>query len=485
MSDLVARTAVNQAPGGGTDYPFVGESDGAGVVLDAYLSYEDAACAYRLPFRLVITGDDVDVYDAADVPVFHGLLSQCNLRAWGTREVREWVSDPHVLRLVTKDVTDCSAVLDPRTCNRLPARVKSLRVGLVKMRGRVRFEAGYNIDLAGGSTPEAERVDGARYASAVNIDAVPGAGLGRLAGCEDVEVLVRKINRQGPDCGGNFKVEVDPCLRASLPLFVNGNSGETRTAEYSHEDLSTDEAKHALRMTSDCRPCCDCDYFVRTYRGLKRVRNKWRAAAAKLEGVRDVYEANRERWMASRQCRIDNPARLLVWPDMRCTSSVAGSFCNFTTCCLVGLEIRFTMSRFADGEPVPFPGGLAVESTISGSPFEGDEKYAPEVLGGGRVLRYMVDYADSQAMSTAKMRFNACDCLANQSLGVTMTVHVPQPPPNAHTGDPCTLPDRGGDVPSDVTDAWAELGLAGGDVRAVLTKVVALNPEKPTFNCGC
>lgn len=476
---------MNQAPGGGTDYPFVGESPGAGVVLDAYLAYEDGTCAYQLPFELLISGDNVTVRDANAVNIFEGVLSGATLRTWGDREVREWISDPVVFRLVTKDVSDVAvAVLDPRTCNRMPARVKSVRVGLIKMTGNIRFESGYNIDLSGGD-PAADRVDGGRFASVVNIDAVPGAGAGRLSGCEEVEVLVRKINRQPPDCGGNFKIEVDPCLRASLPLFVNGNSGESRTAEYSHEDLTPTEAQHALRMTSDCRPCCDCDYFVRTYRGLKRVRNKWKDLAVKAEGVRDVYDSNRERWLASRQCRIDNPARLLLWPDLRCTSSLAGSFCNFTTCCLTDLEIRFTMTKYAGGVAAPWGGGSAVESTISGSPYEGDVRYAPESLNNGQVLRFMLDYANPQDMSTAKMRFNACGCLSTQSLGVTMTVHTAQPAPNPHNGDPCDLPSRDADVPTEVADAWAAAGLSAGNVRAVLTKAVALNPAKPTFNCGC
>lgn len=476
----VARTAVNQAPGGGTDYPFMAPADLAGVVLDFYLSYDDQECNYALPFTLTVAGDTWTVTDADAAVVATADAGDAVTRAWGSRTVYEWAGDDSVMRAVVVGPQDGTGTLDPRTCNRLPARVRSVRVGLIKLTGNVKFEAGYNIDLGG--TDATEPVDGGRYRPQVAVDAVAGAGAGRVDGCEELVPEVRKINQVGPDCGGNFKVEVDPCFRAGPPLAVTGAMGEPRTASYAASGLTEVEAQHAVRITSDCHPCCECDYFVRTYRGLKRQWERWKEVAANAESVRDTYEANRERWLASRQCRIENPARLVLSTDFNCKTFVGGSFCNFTTCCLTGIELRFTLRRYKAGVPVPWAGGSVADAYVSGSSTDGDEKYAPEVVG--EVVRFFLDYADPQDSSVAKLKFCTRACAADESLEVTMTVHVPDAAGNPETGDPCEMATT--DKPSWLTDIWAANGVPETPTaRALITKTAALNPNPPRFNCGC
>jgi hypothetical protein len=308
--DDVKRTAVNQRPHGGTNYPMTGPGDFSGVVLDAYVSYYDPTDAYPLPFALDVAGTTVTVY-AADLTVVTQFDTAAAVtRAWGTRTVYEWYADPVVLRLVLASAfVDGRETLDPRTCNRLTRHVRSIRVGLFRMTGNVRFESGYNVPIAG-TLPE-EPVDGGRYAPQVAMDAVPGGGAGRLDGCDDVAAVVKRINRVGPDCSGNFRVEYDDCFRAQLPLLVTGNQDEERTAEYAADDMTSSEAQHAVKLYSDCHPCCECDYYVRTYRGLKRMWNIWKALAADAETVRDTYDANVLRWNDARECKIANPARLV------------------------------------------------------------------------------------------------------------------------------------------------------------------------------
>lgn len=481
-NDQIARTSVNQSPGGGTDYPFQTQSGASGIVLDCYLSYDDQACGHRLPFTLTLAGDDVTVTDADAVTVLHVSKPDAVLRAWGDREIREWTGDADVLRLVTNAYADCSGVLDTRTCDRLPARVRSFRVGLVKVTGNVQFRAGYNISMAGADADAP--ADGGRYRTTVSMDAVPGAGTGRLNGCEELTPVIRKINQEGPDCGGNFKIEVDPCMRVSLPLRVTGDMGDVRTAEFAAAGLTAEEARHALRFTSDCHPCCECDYFVRTYRGLKRMWNRWRDIASKAETARDVYEENRTRWMDSKDCRSSTPARLVVTSDFTCKTFVGGSFCNFTTCCLSPVELRFTFRRYKNGTLADWTSGSANEAYISGSPVSGDELYAPQLAGGGQVAQFFLDYANPQDTSVAKMKFCTNGCASTDSLEVALTVHIPDSAGNAQTGDPCDMATPS--VPSWVTDVWAAAGVtATPTVRAVLTKTAALNPDPPRFNCGC
>lgn len=484
--DDVKRTAVNQRPHGGTNYPLTGPGDFSGVVLDAYVSYYDPTDAYPLPFSLDVAGTTVTVY-AADLTVVTQFDTAAAVtRAWGTRTVYEWYADPVVLRLVLASAfVDGRETLDPRTCNRLTRHVRSIRVGLFRMTGNVRFESGYNVPITG-TVPE-EPVEGGRYAPQVAMDAVPGGGAGRLDGCDDVAAVVKRINRVGPDCSGNFRVEYDDCFRAQLPLLVTGNQDEERTAEYAADDMTSSAAQHAVKLYSDCHPCCECDYYVRTYRGLKRLWNIWKSLAADAETVRDTYDANVVRWNEARACKFENPARLVVSGSRECKTSVGASFCNFTTCCLTDVEIRFTFQRYKAGELVAWGGGTGNDATITGSFTEGEEPYAPQVAANGQVYRFFFESADAAAMSIAKLRFCTTACASDESLVVTLTVHAALPAPNPHTGDTCETPVAV--VPGPILTLWAaaspEPVPASPTVRAVLVGAAPLNPAPPAANCGC
>ncbi len=480
VNDTVARTSVNQGPSGGTNYPFSENTALAGSVLDAYVSYEDVACAFRLPFTLSVAGDIWTVTDADTVTVFTGDTADAVSRTWGTRTVWEWKTTEVVFRAVVATGIDGSGVLDARTCNRIPARVRSLRVGLVKASGGFKFRAGYNMAISG-SLP-VEPADGGRFRCQINIDAVAGAGAGRVNGCEELVPVLRKINQQGPDCSGNFRIEVDPCFRIGPPLLITGNKNETRTAIHAASGLTSDEAKHALRMTSDCQPCCKCDYFVRTYRGLKRQWAKWRDLAVRAEAVRDTYELNRARWNVSRDCRINNPARLILTTDSICKTAIGGSFCNFTSCCLTQLEVRYTFQRYKNGSLVPWVSGSVNDAYISGSATDGDERYAP--LQSGPVVRFFMDYANPQDSTVTKFKFCTTDCQSDESLEVTMSVHIPDAAGNTESGDPCTMAEV--QPPEWLTDIWDSQDVpATPTVRALLVKTAALNPLQPRFNCEC
>lgn len=491
--DDTPRTAVNQAPHGGSDYPFAVPGDFVGAVLDAYVSYYDPTDQYVLPLSLHVTVEGggtnfiVNVRDANGLGVVGCEEGDFVTRAWGDRTVYEWGDDPNTLRLVIRRALmpgdgDYVNVLDPRTYNRMTRHVRAIRVGLFRITGNVRFESGFNVPIAGADP--VDPVEGGRFRPQVAMDAVPGAGAGRLNGCDDVAPVIKKINNVGPDCAGNFKIEFDDCFRAQLPLFMQGLQGEARTGEYSAEGFSTDEAMHALKLYSDCHPCCDCSYYVRTYRGLKRMWGRWKDIAEDAERVRDVYRDNLDRWNASRDCRINNPSRLLMTQDRQCKTSVGGSFCNFTNCCVRDIEIRFTFTKFVDGDVAAWTGGGAAKATISGSFTQGEEEYAPQIMGDGRVIRFFFPHADPAAMSIAKMKACLPSCDTNESLGATMTVHAETPEMNEHTGDSCTTPTA--DVPEEILAIWDEVGVPlGAPIRAVVKRAVGLNPDAPSYPCGC
>lgn len=472
------RTAVNQPPSGGSLYPFVAAGNLAATVLDVYLSYADPGRAHAWPFTLTVAAGNYTVTDATGAVVLVGLAAAAVTRAWGTRTVLEWTTAAGVLRVVRALPPTGAGVLDPRTCNRLPARVTSLRVGTVTMAGGVVFQAGYNVALTGGA-PAAARVDGGRYAAAVNMDAVAGAGAGRLNGCAEVAVVVRKINQISPDCGGNFVVETDACFRAQLSAVVSGVPGGVRTAAYASPGLTAAAAAASVTLVSDCRPCCDCVAFVQTYAGLKRVWARWKAVAATAQTVRNLYEENRTRWVDARQCRLDHPARLLVSTDASCVTFMGGSFCNFTACCVTAIEIRFTLQKYTNGVAVAWKSGSVTEGWVSGSATAGDVRYTPAVTGP--VIRFFIDYANPGATTVAKLKFCTTKCLPTQSLGVTLTVHAATP---ATPVGECVTPVVA--VPAATLAVWAAAGVSPGPaVRAVVGKTVALNPVRPSFPCGC
>lgn len=480
--DDVVRTAVNQSPSGGTDYPFVSESVLCGSFLDFYLAYEDPAGRFVLPFTATVAGTTITIRDANSVVVLAADFTQCEQRAWGTRIVYQWVVSPFVMRAVMASIVDGSGTLDSRTCDKLPPRLRSLRVGLITVSGNVKFQAGYNIAMNGVDAQNS--VDGGRFKTMINVDAVPGAGFGRVDGCSDVVPQLRKINQVGPDCSGNFIVKVDPCFRVTLPLLITGDADTPRTAVFAADGLTSEEAQHALKLSSDCHPCCECSDYVRTYRGLKRQWSIWSGIASDAEAVRDTYEANRARWLASKDCRASNPSRLVLSPDASCKTFVGGSFCNFTSCCLVPVEIRFTLRRYKNGSLISWTSGGTNDARISGSQTSGDENYAPQVLSGGQVVRFILDYANAQDMSIAKMKFCTTSCTPDEALEVTMTVHVSQPPSNPVTGDTCDMSDF--DVPVWLNDIWIAAGLSSTvPVRALTTQLAPLSPTPASFKCGC
>jgi hypothetical protein len=467
------RTSINQAPHGGTNYPFVAPCTLTASVLDYYLSYPANDCAYVYPYTLTVTATNVTVQDANAVVIFDGVLADAVTQVWGTRLVYQWENATSVMRLVAEDLATGDGVLDPRTCNRLPARVTRLRIGLTDLTSNIVLSAGNNIELSGSVQTQ---TDGQRFRSTININAVPGAGRGVADGCDESAPVLRKINKVGPDCGGNFVIEIDDCFRVQQPLAVSGAAGSPRAAT-----PTTD----GLELKSDCRPCCPCDAYVYTYRGLHRVWDRWQETAVNAESTRDTYEENRLRWLQAKECREANPGRLLARTDELCKTMIGASYCNTTTCCLTNIEMRFTLQRYDNGVLVPWTGGSVTLAYISGSGFDGEQEYVPEVSGA--VVRFYFPYADPGAISIAKMRFCTSGCLDTESLKITVTVHVAQPPPNPDTGDLCTLATIE-DISQEILDVWALNAISletSAAVRVLLSRTAALNPNSSLFACGC
>lgn len=525
--------AVNQPPGGGTDYPFVKPSADLQYLLgDFYLSYRDDACQFQPPFRVAwlygfgetvvaeIPGyptpthaHDLLVLDADDAVVFDSTAAiSYGTRAWGDRLlIVEWISDTAVCRL-TKHVgwepedieagaaqsydlylAPAGGDLDPDTYQRAVPSLRSIRVGAEQLSGHVRLESGYNasvslvtetdqyavpaIDLEDlADTANKATVRGTRLSSQLLLQATPGAGLGQYPGCDEEQLgerVVRKINSIGPDESGEFALDAEGCLWTSRPLALAG----TAPRSFLYPGPAT------LKLHNPCGPCCTCDYFVRTYKGLKRQWNLWRQIAVDAQTARDLMLAVQQRWTAAKSCREANSIRLVSLPEGNCKVALGTTFCNTTKCCATPLVLRFSFEYREGGAPAVPLASDCLATLIDGSP----QKNIPErytLSGSWPVYEATFDYADPQSVSRVAFRLCLNQCPAGSTLKTYVTAHYPDmlPPENSEL-EACEV--RLAEVPAALSAIWG--GAPTYPARALAEgNAVPLNPTADyCLACEC
>jgi hypothetical protein len=279
---------VLQPPSGSrSDYPFVSPQEDIQRMLgDFYLSYEDPGCELALPFRVAwlygfgtnvvppipgfpdpVHSHDIIVEDANGFRIFDSTQATDFVKIpFADRlETIEWKTGDAICRVTRHTVfnpnlptpvfdlyiTPENGEVDGRTYRRVPLRVRSLRVGLVKMEmDDVRFQEGFNVDFTPGE-PVAN--DGGRRVTPLEMRARPGDGIGRQDGCEGVEPLIRRINGVGPDSSGNFKLDADGCYRIQRPTILTNS--RPREVQFGHPELTDEEAASAIQLFNDCGPC--------------------------------------------------------------------------------------------------------------------------------------------------------------------------------------------------------------------------------------
>lgn len=510
--DLRGRqpTTVNASQGMGHDYPLVAPSDDIQLLFsDFYLSYPDQGCQFTYPLFLdwlygfgcrlndEIPGfpepthrRDLIVVDALGNRVFDSTLAESYVeRPWGDRLlICEWHHGDTVCRIVqhtawpsdgtsTRDydvfIQPVNSELDSRTYERLPPRVRSLQLGLDRFDHNVQLTDGYNVTLTYAATT---RVDGGRFVTRATIDATPGSGQGRSPGCESVEPILRRINTIKPTDSGNFTIDATDCYRIQMPLKIN--AGPPRTASFFSDTLTPEQAASAIRLDNDCKPCCECDDYARVYKGLRHVWFTWLDVAQHGERVRDLYEKDKVRWLEQYQCRLEHPVKLIGFTEKQCNGQFAGTYCNFSVCCLQETELRFTAQLFDGVTPIPSGTIQATisESFVTGSPWVGREPYAM----GGEFPVYKATIPQMDPQSNASVQFRVCTkgCNPNWSLKMTMTAHAPDPLPN-DAGVSCPVPVVA--VPADVSALWTD---SPSPVRGFIQKTIPLNPVARTYPCG-
>ena len=72
------------------------------------------------------------------------------------------------------------------------------------------LQSGYNL---ASEVDNPDLVDGGKYVTALNFDAIPGAGLGKLDDCEELTKQVYRINGIAPNELGQFLTDAGACYR--------------------------------------------------------------------------------------------------------------------------------------------------------------------------------------------------------------------------------------------------------------------------------
>jgi hypothetical protein len=367
--------AVDQPPGGGDNYPFVGESDIDKLIGDAYLSYGDAGCEFKRPFRVrwlygfgclkmmvpidVVHDFDALIEDAEGRVVFDSRDANAPaVNLWGNRlRVLQWTNTEtdSVLRLVqhvawNADETPqnwpvfihpINGQLDDRVAERLLPRLRSLRVDLGSGRkGAIKLANGFNttIDVAAQASE-----DGERLATTFTFGAAPGSGKGKFGpACDDEATdtvgVLRRLNNITGDNSGNFTLDALECYRIERPILEVLNPGPPRQVRV---------RDHALKVSNDCGPCCECEDYINTYEGIRRLRNRYAELDARAKAVRALYISNRQRFIDSAECRVNDRLRVVVRPLCPDEVAVAIGYCNNSDDCLRGLVIPISFQHSA------------------------------------------------------------------------------------------------------------------------------------------
>ena len=383
---------VNQ-PQGGLDYPFVAPADVADahdiryLVADFYLSYDDpglyntdvpetqhplriqwlygVGCetvskpswapnpAHDADIQIVDANDNV-VFDSTQLAPIDGDYQSYTKRAWGADyDIHEWIGNDGVCRIVVYKTwpesfpvaprnwpthfVPLNAVLDERAVYKMPRRVRSLRFvdhGVVldrATRSGVTLAGGNNMAISAAAAPAS-----ARNATLVTFDATPGAGAGKYNNCSVTPSMpIYRLNGLAPNKYGDFLIAAPDCVWIRQPTTI-------------HNGRAT-PVPFTLAIGSDCPPCCDCPDYVELAKYMNRVQARYALIGQRAHEVKLLHEQNIARWLASRDCRLQTPIKLLLVPQYCPTMDVVMMYCNQCLPCANNTTLSVTFETFPAG----------------------------------------------------------------------------------------------------------------------------------------
>ena len=548
------RIGVDQPPSGGSNYPFIKPStDIESLLGDFYLSYKDDKCEFAYPFRIdwfygfgsnPVTPPsgypvpahtyDIVVKDANDETVFDSTTATTfETYEWGERLlIIEWVDaateticrctkflnwgsysvdyqdyDDYIVPALVPPGNTYGGVLNPRTFNKLPLRVSKIKIGVTELTGNVTFEEGYNvslvvepddftvddidIDIADFIADNTQLTEALRLNHRVELNASAGEGTGVFPGCEDTDPTVAVLSGAKANSFGNITLDTGVgCIRNQRPVGLT--STYPREFQYASFVLPPAKAASAIEILNDCSACCECDYFARTYQGLKRQWFGYKDIAQGGFSARDQHYENIQRWHAEKNRRENDPFRLAVVTKPDCCLQIAATYGNTSPCCLVGYHLRFTVFLLNAVEDSQIFLDNCFDAEIEGSEHcNGPVSYS---LPGGlstdkRAAAFDAPFSYLSGQDTARVAFKLKVQNCDESLQVWFRTDAYWPTSlvEPNTGKACNYPIVS--VPIEVEDVWNEsgLGIPADDIRYSKESIERNLNSTSAFcnNCGC
>jgi hypothetical protein len=459
---------VNQPSGGGTNYPFTRPSTDIQHLLgDFYLSFPDDICEHPYPFKVAwLYGfgtdsvsppagfpspthtQDIIIHDDNGVIIFDSTLSSVTFTSyvWNNRlTIFEWVdAEKYTVCRCTQhtawtqaDINDgydrtynnyiapTDGTLDPRTYNKLPQRVRKITVGLTDLYGDIALEEGYNMSLTGASsttvasqlslsdigidTTSTQKISGQRTTNYLTLTAEPGNGLGTFPACDAPEVVVRGINGAVGNTYGDIGFDAQGCVRYQRPVGLTDNN--PRTFEYASSLPIAPQS--AIEVRNDCGPCCDCEYFARTYAGLKRQWFFYQDIATDATQTRNTLDENIIRWNAQKICRESKPLAVALQTEPSCQIAHSVIFGNPSKCCLRNVHFRFTVTYLHNGAymtPLELRAYDCHRTKLLSSPQRNGAAEEITLMGDFPVYEALVDFINPQENGRITFRLCFPDC---------------------------------------------------------------------------
>jgi len=486
----IGQTSVDQGNFSGYLYPFINETPLANFILDCYLSFYNLYPS-NFPFTLEITDVNdphfrVIIYDSLSnvVETFITDPTQTTnppvIVNWGTqRQIYEWKVNPKdmVFRLVVvpSQLTSGVGTLSTRVLNKLPQRVRSIKVGNQTFSGHIVLEAGNNVllktdDPILGSVATnflSDNLPKIRNNNKISILGLPGAGAGFYSNCNDpASLVIKTINKISPDKNGNFFIEVDGCIKAQPETTVVPGTETNPVPDF-------DITPGKLNIYNDCGVCCKCEYYVRVYKALKRVWSKWKDLGQLAEQLRDETVQTIQSWLQIQNCLNSNALYFKLEREPACNFLELATWCNTSSCCLNNLELRFTHILYRNGSPLSTPPApVQVINSLIYKPGTGSyENYSPTFYNSSQKWPVAIYYYEQVGIGLsigAILRLKV-NCQSNDVLKVYLTVHCDVP-------DPAMCGLQNPPLPSELTAIWSNLGVPVKTVRAISEKTIPLNP---------
>lgn len=532
---------LNQPPNSGNLYPFVSPSaDIKQLFTDFFVSFENSndQVVYPLhvawlygfgtnvvtpfPGRPTPTHDyDLIVEDNDGNIVFDSTTAVNYLETlWDNRlRIIEWTNLDSVCRCVihtewtAEDIVDgldityddniepANGELYAECYYELPKRVRSITVGAETITAKsLVIQNGYNFDLQLTEPIELQSpaldlfgtvglIEGTRNANRIQLIAEPGAGLGVFPGCGDAATVLRTINKVKGNAHNNFTLDSEGCIRQHRSVVLA--SSNPRTFNYSSGILSPNQSKAALRLSNDCKNCCDCEYYARTYQGLKRQWFLYRDIAQTAEQARDFFKENKERWLAEKEIREKEFIRVTAITDTDCKVRWGVALCNPTNCCLLNIKIQIFFMPYIGSTLTYGVNSFSCPDTYVEASSTCNQPVAivPEALDAeNHIQRYTVDYADPQTLTLlyGKQCLPSCFSFNNYSISVGVVAYWENQAPVNGTCKPAT--DVAFDMPDDIVSFC---GLAGVAVpspvygSAMSVKRLMINGTNGCASCNC